>query len=289
MNTQIREEESAVRIPAPQAQADELFRIGGLFDMIKSALPTIGKVAMNVMSTLVGDGKMTVYTVMSEGDCNDGFADSGLHFIGNNGRVIAVNTSLSKTYSVNIPAKGKNPVESISLAPLGKYDITENLRDASNANIQHIGVLGLPNKAAKGLDGIGCGVLSCIAYFVLNELIGGKDISTHISLRAIGKDLRITLSADLCPIQGQSFTIKGSNGGEEKRFNSVVASAVENGIEGAGRCILLKGALDGFKDDDELELLGDIGFENLTGASVASKYSSPLTSDEITKLASSIE
>lgn len=271
---------------APKTQAAELFRVGGLFDMIKSALPTIGKVAMNVMSTLVGDGKTTVYTVLSDGDSSDGFADSGLHFVGGDGCVTAVNTLLSKTYTINVPAKGKGLVQSISLSPLGKWDVTDDLRNASNANIQRIGVLGLPNQAAKGLDGIGCGVLSCIAYAVLRELVGGKDISTHISLRAIGKDLRITLSADLNPVQGQAFTIKGGNGGEEKRFNAVSASAIESSADGTQKCILLKGALDGFEEDDELEILGDIGFENLTGVSVSSKFGTPLTHEDVKKLTS---
>jgi len=258
---------------APQTQAAELFRVGGLFDMIKSALPTIGKVAMNVMSTLVGDGKTMVYTVLSDGDSSDGFADSGLHFIGGDGRVTAVNTSLSKTYTINVPAKGKGLVQSISLSPLGKWDITDDLRNASNANIQRIGVLGLPNQAAKGLNGIGYGVLSCIAYAVLRELIGGKD-------------LRITLSADLNPVQGQAFTIKGGNGGEEKRFNAVTASAIESNADGTQKCILLKGALDGFEEDDELEILGDIGFENQTGVSVSSKFGTPLTQEDVKKLTS---
>lgn len=259
--------------------------VGGIFDMIKSALPTIGKVAVNVMSQLVGDDgeqKAGIYTVLSESQ--NEFTDSGLHFIGKNGRILAVNSSLSNTYSINIPSKGNEAVQSLSLAPFNYVDVTENMKEAVNENIQRFSVMKLPLNAAKGVDGFGSSVLSCLATVTLAVLKIGKNISPQITLSAKGNDLYITLRVGLNPICAQAFQIIAQNGGEQKRFNSVTATTTENNVDGTGKYIVLKGALEGFKADDDLEILGDIMFDNVEGKPLEMKRGTEMTAEDVKRL-----
>jgi hypothetical protein len=70
-------------------------------------------------------------------------------------------------------------------------------------------------------------------------------------------------------LQGQSLEVRSVGDGEVKRFNEVdpCLTAEEDGTT----VLLLKDALAGFKDEDELSLVGDIAFKNVTGVQVADR------------------
>jgi hypothetical protein len=57
--------------------------------------------------------------------------------------------------------------------------------------------------------------------------------------------------------------------GEIKRFNEVNSSLSTE--QDGSTVLLLKNALAGFKDEDELCLLGDIAFRNVAGVQVADR------------------
>lgn len=255
-------------------------KFNGLFDLISSALPTIGKVAMNVFSSFANDGtKVCCYTALAEGQGEED--ETGLHFINENGKLIAVNTSLSKSYAVNIPAKGNEPILNAVLKPFSKLDMTEDMRNASNANIQRFSVLGMPNASSAGLTNFGEGVISCLAYVTKGILKLGKKLNAHLMLKAVNDDLQIILSVDLKPVSVQSVTISALNGGEQKRFNFVGAMPIEsaNSSDTEYR-IVLKDALKGFQEDDDLEIVGDVAFENITGECIVDKTGTFLTEED---------
>lgn len=251
----------------------------GLFDLISSALPTIGKVAMNVFSSFANDGtKANCYTALSEGESEKD--EAGLHFINENGKLIAVNTSLLKSYAVNIPAKGNEPILNAVLKPFSKLDMTEDMRNASNANIQRFSILGMPNPASAGLTNFGEGVISCLAYVTKGILKIGKKLNAHLMLKAVNDDLQIILSVDLKPVSVQSVTVSALNGGEQKRFNFVGATSIESDNNDPEYKIILKNALKGFQEDDDLEIVGDVMFENLSGECIVEKTGTFLTEED---------
>lgn len=280
MNDLISKEETGAKGQASTVTgAADNEKFNGLFDFISSALPTIGKVAMNVFSSFANDGtKVGCYTALSEGQGEED--ETGLHFINENGRLMAVNTSLSKSYAVNIPAKGNEPILNAVLKPFSKLDMTEDMRNASNANIQRFSVLGMPKASSAGLTNLGEGVISCLAYVTKGILKIGKKLNAHLTLKAVNDDLQIILSVDLKPVSVQSVTISALNGGEQKRFNFVGAMPIESASNDTEYRIVLKDALKGFQEDDDLEIVGDVAFENVSGKCVVDKTGTFLTEED---------
>jgi hypothetical protein len=242
----------------------------GFFDLVKSALPTIGKVAMGVLSNFVSGSRMAArYTVF--GNFNEGLvATAGLHFLRKNNKIYAVNNTMENSYSITIPRRGNNTGLLVHLAPLSQFDVTTEIYDASNANIQNFEVTEMEPSKTTGLQGsIGASILSCLGYFTKGNLVNPFNLTAKISIRAIGLDIQISLAPGLKILQGQSLEVRSVGDGEVKRFNEVspCLTAEEDGTT----VLLLKDALAGFKDEDELSLVGDIAFQNVAGIQVADR------------------
>jgi hypothetical protein len=242
----------------------------GFFDFVKSALPTIGKVAMGVLSNFVsGSRKAARYTVF--GNFNEEqTATAGLHFLRSDNKLFAVNNTMDNSYSITIPRRGSNKGLLVHLAPLSQLEITDEIYEASNANIQNFEVTEMePEKTTCLRGSIGASILSCLGYFTKGNLTNPFNLTAKISIRAIGLDIQISLAPGLEILQGQSLEVRSVGDGEVKRFNEVdpCLTAEEDGTT----VLLLKDALAGFKDEDELSLIGDIAFKNVTGVQVADR------------------
>ncbi|MBS5205758.1 MAG: hypothetical protein KHZ50_18615 [Bacteroides ovatus] len=262
--------------------------VGGFFDMIKSALPTIGKVAMNVIGGLVNEengATSGVYTVaLGVSESGEG---EGVHFLNKDGRVIAVNTSLTQSCSLNFPRKADNIGIAAELFPFSQLDVTDDLRDSAKSNAQRFGVTSVASEVQKGDVAGGFGIMSCLGYFTKKMLEIPFRLNSHITLQMIGKSLQITLSAGLQLKTGQALTLGTTGGGEQRRFNTV--TAVTDGETNAkGSYILLPNALADYKDDDELELVGDLLFENVEGVALNIKRGQPLNYDVIQTLSKAL-
>lgn len=260
--------------------------VNGFFDMIKSALPTIGKVAMNVIGSIVNEGngeKNAMYSV-TLGASENG-EEEGIHFINKDGKVIAVNTSLTKTCTLNFPRKADHLGEAVQLAPFTQFDVTQDLRNSAKSNAQRFSVVSAPSEIQGADVAGGIGVLSCLGYFTKKLIESPFKLNSHIVLQMIGKHLKITLIGGLEVQSGRSLTLGTSAGGELKRFNTIDATSGSAGDNAAGETyILLPNALADYADDDELELIGDLVFVNVAGNSLDIKMGEPLTPELIQHL-----
>lgn len=264
--------------------------VDGFFDMIKSALPTIGKVAMNVIGSFVNEvdsAKPALYTV-NLGASENG-EEEGVHFLNKDGKVIAVNTSLTKTCTVNFPRKASNLGLTVQLPPFTEFDVTQDLRNSARSNAQRFSVVSTPSELQQADVAGGIGMLSCLGYFTKKMIERPFNLNAHIVLQMIGKNLKITLSGGLEVQSGHSLTLGTSAGGELKRFNTVAATS-GNADENAagGTYILLANALSDYADDDELELIGELEFVNVGGNPLNVKKGEALTSESVQHLSNAL-
>lgn len=178
----------------------------GLFDMIKSAIPSIGKAAMGAFKTVVGDS-----------------ANSG---------------SSSGCYK----------------ASLGTSDNGEESMSPTSYE----------TKCSNG----GAGVISCLGYFTKKMLDKPLYLNSHIVIEAIGNSLKISLRGGIEVQYAQGLSIRQSDGGAEKNFSKVFATrdAKESLVsDDSDAYVLLDNALDGYEMDDDLMIVGDLVFVNVTG------------------------
>jgi hypothetical protein len=243
---------------------------GGFFESVKSTLPNIGKVAMGVLNDLVSAphraARYTVFGNFSE----EHEATVGLHFLRSDNKIFAVNNSLENSYSITIPRRGNNTGLLVHLAPLSQLDVTAEIYKASDANIQNFEVTELEPENTKGVSGlIAVSILSCLGYFTKGNLSTPFNLTAKITIRAIGLDIQISLVQGLEILKGQSLEVRSVGEEEIKRFNEVNPSFSTE--QDGSTVLLLKNALAGFKDEDELCLLGDIAFRNVAGVQVADR------------------
>lgn len=264
--------------------------VNGFFDMIKSALPTIGKVAMNVIGSFVNEenGEKNAMYSVTLGASENG-EEEGVHFINKNGKVMAVNTSLTKTCTLNFPRKADNLGLAVQLPPFTQFDVTQDMRNAAKSNAQRFSVVSAPSEIQGADLAGGTGVLSCLGYFTKKLIERPFNLNSHIILQMIGKNLKITLSGGLKLESGHSLTLGTSAGGELKRFNTIDATLANAGDNATGEtCILLPNVLADYSDDDELELIGDLVFVNIGGNSLDIKMGEPLTPEDVQYLSNAL-
>lgn len=264
--------------------------VNGLFDMIKSALPTIGKVAMSVIGSFVNEenGEKNALYSVKLGASEKG-EEEGVHFINTNGKVMAVNTSLTKTCTLNFPRKADHLGLAVQLAPFTQFDVTSDLRKSAKSNAQRFSVVSVPSEIQGADVAGGIGVLSCLGYFTKKLIERPFNLNSHIVLQMIGKSLKITLSGNLKLESGRSLTLGTSAGGELQRFNTIDATSGSAGDNAAGETyILLPNVLADYADDDELELIGDLVFVNVAGNSLDIKMGEPLTPELVQYLSNTL-
>lgn len=103
------------------------------------------------------------------------------------------------------------------------------------------------------------GILSCVGY-VTKKMLENRvfKMTSHIFLQVVGKDLRITLSSGLTLESAPSVAIAVKDGAENKKYLSVPAThevvAHEGELGSSAGVIVLKDAMIGYEDDEELEL-----------------------------------
>lgn len=264
--------------------------VNGLFDMIKSALPTIGKVAMSVIGSFVNEenGEKNALYSVKLGASEKG-EEEGVHFINTNGKVMAINTSLTKTCTLNFPRKADHLGLAVQLPPFTQFDVTQDLRSSAKSNAQRFSVVSAPSEIQGADVAGGAGVLSCLGYFTKKLIERPFNLNSHIVLQMIGKSLKITLSGGLKLESGRSLTLGTSAGGELKRFNTIEATSGNTGDNAAGDTyILLPNVLTDYADDDELELIGDLVFVNVGGNSLDIKMGEALTPELVQYLSNTL-
>jgi hypothetical protein len=282
-NNQILRKMERVKLLVLPKELKALFAasLAGFFDTFKSIIPTIGKVAMGVFNSLAssrGTRKVACYTVFGKTDA-DGNTTSGLHFLHNDGKLLVVNNAMNNSYSITIPRRGLNTGLMVHLAPLSQLDITDEISSASQANIQNFAISEMDPDKSTALGGsLGASILSCLGYFTKGNLATPFNLTAKIVLQSIGLDIQISLAPGLQIMQGQSLEVRSVGDGEVKRYNEVtpMITAEEDGTT----VLVLKNALDGFKDEDELSLTGDIAFKNVEGTQVADRLGEGIT-DEV--------
>jgi hypothetical protein len=251
----------------------------GFFDFVKTTLPTIGKVSLGVLENfLSGSRKPARYTVFGNFD-EERSVTTGLHFLHSGNKIFAVNNTKNNSYSITLPRRGDNKGKVVHLAPLSQLDITPEINDASKANIQNLAVTEMEPEKAEGLSrSTSVSILSCLGYFTKGNLSTPFNLTAKITIRAIGLDIQISLAQGLEILKGQSLEVRSVGEGEIKRFNEVNPSLASE--EDGSTVLLLKDALAGFKDEDELCLMGDIAFRNVAGVEVADRLGEGI-SDEV--------
>lgn len=264
-------------------QESQKGNVNGFLDMIKSALPTIGKVAMSVIGSFMNEengGRNGIYSIRL-GTSENG-EEEGVHFINKDGRVMAVNTSLTKTCTLNFPRKADNLGLAVQLPPFTQFDVTQDLQNSAKSNAQRFSVVSTPSELQCADTTGGTGVLSCLGYFTQKLIEKPFNLNSHIILQMVGKSLKITLRAGLRLESGHALTLGTSAGGELKRFNAIAATSTDADGNDAGLAyILLPDALADYADDDELELIGDLFFENVGCDSLDIRKGETLTPDQL--------
>jgi hypothetical protein len=130
-----------------------------------------------------------------------------------------------------------------------------------------------------GLSGsLGVGLLSCLGYFTKGNLSTPFNLTAKITIRAIGLDIQISLAKGLEILKSHSLEVRSVGEGEIKRFKEV--NPTQAAEEDGSTVLLLKNALAGFKDEDELCLKGYIAFRNVAGVEVADRLGEGI-SDEV--------
>ena len=87
-------------------------------------------------------------------------------------------------------------------------------------------------------------------------------------IEAIGNNLKISLRGGIEVQYGQCLSIRQSDGGAEKNFSKVFATReVKDTVvtDGSDAYIMLDNALDGYGMEDDLMIIGDLVFVNVTG------------------------
>jgi hypothetical protein len=253
--------------------------LGGFFDFVKATLPTIGKVASGVLDNfLSGSREPARYTVFGNFE-KERNATTGLHFLHSDNKIFAVNNTKNNSYSIMLPRRGDNKGQVVHLGPLSQLDITPEINDASKANIQNLAVTEMEQEKTVGLSGsLGVGLLSCLGYFTKGNLSTPFNLTAKITIRAIGLDIQISLAKGLEILKSHSLEVRSVGEGEIKRFKEV--NPTQAAEEDGSTVLLLKNALAGFKDEDELCLKGYIAFRNVAGVEVADRLGEGI-SDEV--------
>lgn len=244
----------------------------GLFDIIKSALPTIGKAAMGAFKAVVGD---SANGGVSSGcyKVSLGTSDNGeklmIQFVHENGHIYAVNPSLNESCTLNMPCKGSELIgQQILLRPFSKIDVTEDFNNAVKFNATRFGITSSPTSYETQCSNDGAGVISCLGYFTKKMLSKPLYLNSHIVIEAIGNSLKISLRGGIEVQYAQGLSIRQSDGGAEKNFSKVFATreVKESSVaDGSDAYILLDNALDDYEMDDDLMIIGDLVFVNVTG------------------------
>lgn len=253
----------------------------GIFDIIKKALPTIGKVAMGAINAVVGTNGVEPETAVLKVSLgkNENGEEQSLHFTQQNGRLYAVNTSLTQSCTINMPCKGRElPGVQIHMAPFSKYDVTDDFKRAAKVNATRFSIVNSPTSLAQQQANGGYGVLSCLGYFTKALLSNPFAINGHVMLQAVGNNLKITLTGGIDIQCGQNISLRTTAGGAEKNFSKVSATVSETAANDGNstKCIILEDALDGFEATDELEFLGDIVFMNAEGKTLKLKLATSM-------------
>ena len=246
--------------------------VNGVFDVIKSALPTIGKAAMGAFKAVFGDsangGVSSGCYKVSLGKNNNG-EESMIQFAHEDGHLYAINPSLNESFTLNLPCKGKDLVgQQILLRPFSKIDVTEDFNNAAKYNATRFGLTASPTSYETQCSNGGSGIISCLGYFTKKMLDKPLCLNSHIIIEAIGNSLKVTLRGGLEVQYGQGLSIRQSDGGAEKNFSKVFATReVKDTVvtDGSDAYIMLDNALDDYEMEDDLMIIGDLVFVNVTG------------------------
>lgn len=244
----------------------------GVFDMIESALPTIGKAAMGAFKAVSGDsanGGVSSGCYKVSLGTNDNGEESMIQFAHEDGRLYVVNPSLNESFTLNLPCKGKDLVgQQILLRPFSKIDVTEDFNNAARFNATRFGLTASPTSYETQCSNGGSGIISCLGYFTKKMLDKPLCLNSHIMIEAIGNSLKISLRGGLEVQYGQGLSIRQSDGGAEKNFSKVFATREGEDnvvIDGSDAYIMLDNVLDGYGMEDDLMIIGDLVFVNVTG------------------------
>lgn len=234
--------------------------VNGFMDFIKSAVPTIGKVVGGLLSAVTNeDGQeqyRCVHIHLGKAGCGK---DETMPLVNQNGRIIAYNTSLDKDLTLNFPRKlDRYNGEVLVLEPFTKMDVTDCFTDCSSNDVERFNVQSTNPSDAVSSDGLLSGIVSCVGY-ITKKMIEGRvfKLTSHIFLQIVGKDLKITLASGMALESAPSITLSVKDGAENKKYLNIQAQPEVMEYNDGGNStgvILLENALDGYNDDDELEL-----------------------------------
>ncbi len=232
----------------------------GFFDFIKAAAPTIGKVVGGLINAVTNEDGEEHYKGVKIGLGRSSNGDEEcLTLVNVNGRIIAYNTSLEKSLTLNFPRKLNHyNGEVLILDAFSHLDVTDNFSDCSSHNVERFNAQSTDPALEVSSNGLVDGIVSCVGY-VTKKLIGDRvfKLTTHIYLQIKGNDLIITLSSGLSLTSAPSIALAVNDGAENKQFLDVQAQPeiVLNADGGSSTgMIVLPNAMEGYSDDDEMEL-----------------------------------
>lgn len=260
----------------------------GFMDLFKAAAPTIGKVVGGLWNTFVGaDGTQRYGFVQVDLGTDEKGEAEKLPLVNVNGRIMAYNTSLAKDLTLNFPRKlNRYNGEVCVLKPFSKLDVTDNFSDCSASDVERFNVQSTDASLAVSSDGLVNGLLSCVGY-ITKKMLEGRifKLTSHIFLQIVGQDLKITLSSGLSLESAPSVNIMVKDGAENKKFLNVQALpetvAYGEGLENAKGAVVLKGALAGYDDDDELELDITVNYSAPKGMLLGDRRGESITYEDL--------